>query len=97
MRGATARSNDLSTWSSFISIHAPMRGATVLPSGRAIILLNFNPRAHEGRDNIILGKLFAVYSNFNPRAHEGRDQKRSQKIFMDMYFNPRAHEGRDGN
>ena len=35
---------------SFVSIHAPARGATVLADGVPLAVESFNPRAREGRD-----------------------------------------------
>ena len=34
--------------------------------------MDFNPRAHEGRDLFYIF-LIKTLKNFNPRAHEGRD------------------------
>ena len=34
--------------------------------------MNFNPRAHEGHDDIAATTL-SFTDNFNPRAHEGHD------------------------
>ena len=54
----------------------------------------FNPRAHEGRDDM-LAYMFNAENGFNPRAHEGRDPARAATTRPGSSFNPRAHEGRD--
>ena len=55
-----------------ISIHAPTRGATFSAALRRSKPLNFNPRSHEGSDNIFYAdKPSELY--FNPRSHEGSD------------------------
>ena len=57
-----------------ISIHAPVKGATV----RALLveshILNFNPRSREGSDSTRF--LVAVAGlHFNPRSREGSDPR----------------------
>ena len=52
MRGATTYNNGYSYHLS-ISIHAPMRGATTFCTISSVRLLDFNPRAHEGRDKFL--------------------------------------------
>ena len=42
--------------------------------------LNFNPRAHEGRDVLSVISILSI-SYFNPRAHEGRDPIPSPALF----------------
>ena len=55
-----------------ISIHAPVKGATVFNRPSRFKEHNFNPRAREGRDDKpFSGK--SAFFNFNPRAREGRD------------------------
>ncbi len=51
MRGATCAKKLLVFRHWKISIHAPMRGATNQCQSHCRRLMNFNPRAHEGRDN----------------------------------------------
>ena len=62
----------------FISIHAPTRGATQgvidLHSG----LYDFNPRSHERSDKEH-GVIEADQENFNPRSHE-RSDAHSQRV-----------------
>ena len=54
----------------------------------------FNPRSHEGSDNIRLSRCqTGLY--FNPRSHEGSDLYESTAIHKILYFNPRSHEGSD--
>ena len=77
-----------------ISIHAPTRGATSNPSPKSSAFVNFNPRAHAGRDRRAAGRCpMRIY--FNPRAHAGRDYKWLNRRWISSYFNPRAHAGRD--
>ena len=74
-----------------------MRGATITFLFHYHHHLYFNPRAHEGRDELMRLCLM-LKSYFNPRAHEGRDTKLSEMIDDSTHnFNPRAHEGRDQN
>ena len=55
-----------------VSIHAPLRGATVLLLLSPFLVLRFNPRAPAGRDRgINLSRRFL--GGFNPRAPAGRD------------------------
>ena len=78
----------------FISIHAPTRGATQgvidLHSG----LYDFNPRSHERSDKEH-GVIEADHENFNPRSHERSDCKCSTINAISTYFNPRSHERSD--
>ncbi len=55
-----------------VSIHAPARGATTLPSSCRSRCRRFNPRARTGRDcaNTSAGP---SRTRFNPRARTGRD------------------------
>ena len=56
-----------------ISIHAPVKGATLVFFFSQTKHTNFNPRSREGSDippqNLIISKI-----NFNPRSREGSDQ-----------------------
>ena len=58
---------------SYISIHAPTRGATFWNFPQKPFRGNFNPRSHEGSDTFIQ-QTEAVLFNFNPRSHEGSDK-----------------------
>ena len=95
MRGATCY-GERNYVSLFVSIHAPMRGATVLPLPTSPITASFNPRAHAGRDFLISSSLGRM-ARFNPRAHAGRDFPQQHHSPVFICFNPRAHAGRDLN
>ena len=56
----------------FVSIHAPTKGATVSGIIITCTLKCFNPRSHEGSDNITQYIIISIPS-FNPRSHEGSD------------------------
>ena len=51
-RGATLHS-EVSGGVAHISIHAPTRGATASTTSTASTPSNFNPRSHEGSDNVV--------------------------------------------
>ena len=56
----------------FVSIHAPMKGATSINGVDISSYQGFNPRSHEGSD--WMTKDINVYwLSFNPRSHEGSD------------------------
>ena len=55
-----------------VSIHAPVKGATMLSPETQPQPDRFNPRAREGRDiSACAGRV--TVTCFNPRAREGRD------------------------
>ena len=55
-----------------ISIHAPVKGATLINVTISILAVNFNPRTREGCDKTAPGtSLCSTY--FNPRTREGCD------------------------
>ena len=56
----------------YVSIHAPVKGATELFRGRHGDGRGFNPRAREGRDAGTNADTHGG-TGFNPRAREGRD------------------------
>ena len=58
-----------------ISIHAPVKGATVGTGRRRHHRNHFNPRSREGSD-ATLGQHFEDWLNFNPRSREGSDLHR---------------------
>ena len=58
--------------SRIISIHAPTRGATQSNITRGLYKMHFNPRSHEGSDQIVISLLLLI-CDFNPRSHEGSD------------------------
>ena len=57
----------------FISIHAPVKGATSHNKKSFRSFAHFNPRAREGRDAYWLMRQSSL-AYFNPRAREGRDR-----------------------
>ena len=71
MKGATLLMLDYISLD-FISIHAPMKGATPRPWEPRTAMLYFNPRTHEGCDKGTVNYLTGG-SYFNPRTHEGCD------------------------
>ena len=62
-----------------VSIHAPTRGATVRGDRRSRAIFCFNPRAHTGRDSILV-KCDNTSYGFNPRAHTGRDETAAEIV-----------------
>ena len=56
--------------------------------------LYFNPRSHEGSDNLYT-RHYRYIRNFNPRSHEGSDAGVENCCSLCKYFNPRSHEGSD--
>ncbi len=61
-----------SLWQSCVSIHAPVKGATIKPFEVQRRFYGFNPRSREGSDIQILCIQF-VRTCFNPRSREGSD------------------------
>ncbi len=66
---------------SFISIHAPTRGATLDRNSKTSLLTNFNPRSHKGSD-VNFRTRRKIYSNFNPRSHKGSDTTDTGGVHM---------------
>ena len=60
-------------WPIRISIHAPARGATVVPNSSVKIGNNFNPRSREGSDTAGELRKYKYREDFNPRSREGSD------------------------
>ncbi len=80
----------------FISIHAPAKGATrplTRPSSSARY---FNPRSREGSD-IRSGRGGQAVAHFNPRSREGSDAYSSAFWRVITNFNPRSREGSDNS
>ena len=80
----------------FISIHAPAKGATrplTRPSSSARY---FNPRSREGSDVQRLLSKRTQY-HFNPRSREGSDAYSSAFWRVITNFNPRSREGSDNS
>ena len=71
MKGATEIYN-FETNLLVVSIHAPMKGATIDLPSTTMIDFRFNPRTHEGCD-LLAHFSFLPTVCFNPRTHEGCD------------------------
>ena len=78
-----------------ISIHAPVKGATLAVEEFDGVRQDFNPRSREGSDEWIVEKNVKL-RDFNPRSREGSDQYWYEKTQYIPYFNPRSREGSDG-
>ena len=77
-----------------ISIHAPVKGATLINVTISILAVNFNPRTREGCDKTAPGtSLCSTY--FNPRTREGCDFRPAGSAGPFRDFNPRTREGCD--
>jgi len=55
-----------------VSIHAPVKGATMAHNLDIKCKHSFNPRARKGRDEIS-DETALLRARFNPRARKGRD------------------------
>ena len=60
-----------------ISIHAPVKGATLNFEQKGKGISYFNPRSREGSDQMHRLR-FCHYRYFNPRSREGSDSKNHQ-------------------
>ena len=78
----------------WISIHVPTRGTTEYDTMVLMFPDDFNPRPHEGDDEIGTGGTGSVLY-FNPRPHEGDDSVPLSIVPANRNFNPRPHEGDD--
>ena len=78
-----------------VSIHAPVKGATLVVEGSEIEATFQSTRRREGRDQED-GRFRRRAPRFNPRAREGRDRACPCGLRLYTGFNPRAREGRDG-
>ena len=58
------------------------------------ILQYFNPRSHEGSDQIVVGST-SIILDFNPRSHRGSDIDGISYLQDERDFNPRSHRGSD--
>ena len=77
-----------------ISIHAPAKGATFLPSSRAALSV-ISIHAPAKGATIHLYAALRFFSNFNPRSREGSDFPSVLSSKADYNFNPRSREGSD--
>ena len=82
---------------SSISIHAPTRGATVVPPYILFISSHFNPRSHERSDGGGCVRYVYYFYYFNPRSHERSDFCTGNGSQNHFNFNPRSHERSDSN
>ena len=78
----------------FISIHAPAKGATGSNESVDIKFRYFNPRTREGCD-FAVAYATGMFNNFNPRTREGCDPSGSSTLKIFLNFNPRTREGCD--
>ena len=78
----------------YVSIRAPVKGATFHPVPMREAELCFNPRSREGSDKRAELQLLENLC-FNPRSREGSDLKTLFKVMMIYCFNPRSREGSD--
>ena len=93
MKGATLLMLDYISLD-FISIHAPMKGATPRPWEPRTAMLYFNPRTHEGCDaglEALTG--YDFISIHAPMKGATKCPYKTGRI--PGYFNPRTHEGCD--
>ena len=80
-----------------ISIHAPLRGATLVPTtGGNNEYKNFNPRSPAGSD-LLRHLAMMQLQNFNPRSPAGSDVVLLIRYIWGIYFNPRSPAGSDHN
>ena len=77
-----------------VSIHAPVRGATVPAVIENETVEGFNPRTREGCD-LPDGQIRTGRGSFNPRTREGCDIISKSIIIDFLCFNPRTREGCD--
>jgi len=70
---------------SLVSIHAPVKGATLMLNSALRWLTCFNPRAREGRDPASW-RHNNTFIGFNPRAREGRDPEGAFKVIKTKEF-----------
>ncbi len=77
-----------------VSIHAPVKGATMQNTRGIPEFKRFNPRTREGCDGLEKSKKKRVAS-FNPRTREGCDPSLLSLKSPVKCFNPRTREGCD--
>src|SRR5690625_3722597 len=93
MKGATNK-QDLLDAGNYISIHAPMKGATVCPAYLPITMSDFNPRTHEGCD--VERTKNINYEHISIHAPmKGATFCCCERLKLACNFNPRTHEGCD--
>ena len=77
-----------------ISIHAPVKGATVHHMAGPGYQPDFKPRSREGSD-CRCPRMRACRCHFNPRSREGSDPVTVTCSPFRRHFNPRSREGSD--
>ena len=77
-----------------ISIHAPVKGATLALDLVEELRPDFNPRSREGSDPVE-PPCTRWPHHFNPRSREGSDLVSRSRSSSDADFNPRSREGSD--
>ena len=77
-----------------ISIHAPVKGATVFATLGSTLDNDFNPRSRKGSDVAPLNKRNGG-NDFNPRSRKGSDSRHRELVIGGTYFNPRSRKGSD--
>ena len=93
MRGATY--DDISKLvDDYVSIHAPVRGATVPFVLLVLILCCFNSRAREGRDTQLQVRAEVCRVSIHAPVRGATDTSKSNMLITKS-FNSRAREGRD--
>ena len=78
----------------YVSIHAPVKSATILARLCPSFSFCFNPRARKERDFINTSKI-RLFLCFNPRARKERDVVVITSPALRPRFNPRARKERD--
>ncbi len=78
----------------WVSIHAPVKGATCLSGIQGGWRGSFNPRTREGCD-LAVDFVCCQLVSFNPRTREGCDLITGSAKWSPKSFNPRTREGCD--
>ena len=81
-------------YSKFISIHAPVKGATQVQQ-RCEALGDISIHAPVKGATIDMMDLLSAAENFNPRSREGSDTRVGRARHPMWHFNPRSREGSD--
>ena len=77
-----------------VSIHAPVKSATIRKMQTDNSTVSFNPRARKERDGVDKG-FEPLCDSFNPRARKERDICVFFERLFRKSFNPRARKERD--
>ena len=92
--GSDAKENGVKVVS-YISIHAPAKGATN-SCGCESFGLDISIHAPAKGATISALRFFLPSCHFNPRSREGSDMTVTLRSFSETNFNPRSREGSDG-